>query len=98
MLLPCGVFFAPPARVDSTNRISSLLPVEIEAAAVDIIEEIVSTPRKILRSRRSFLAARDFVIENYRLNLTLTEVAQAVDVHPVYLGQLFMREVQQTLG
>jgi AraC family transcriptional regulator len=74
------------------------LPIEIEAAAVDIIAQIVSAPKKIPRPRRSFLAARDFVIENYRSNLTLAEVAQAVDLHPVYLGQLFMKEVQQTLG
>jgi AraC family transcriptional regulator len=80
------------------NSISSLLPIEIEAAAVDIIAEIVSAPREIPRSRRSFLAARDFVIENYRSSLTLAEVAQAVDLHPVYLGQLFVKEVRQTLG
>jgi YesN/AraC family two-component response regulator len=78
--------------------ISSLLPIEIEAAAVDIIAQIVSAPKKIPRSRRCFLATRDFVIENYRSNLTLAEVAQAVDLHPVYLGQLFMKGVQQTLG
>ena len=44
--------------------IPSLLPVEIEAAAVDIIADIVSAPREITRARRSLLAARDFVIEN----------------------------------
>ena len=28
----------------------------------------------------------------------LAEVARAVDLHPVYLGQLFTREIRQTLG
>jgi AraC-like DNA-binding protein len=74
------------------------LPIEIEAAAVNIITEIVSAPREIPRSLRSLRAARDFITENYRSNLTLAEVAQAVDLHPVYLGQLFTRKVLQTLG
>ena len=76
----------------------SLLPVEIEAAAVNIITDIVSTSTKIPESRRSLCAARDFIMENYRSNVTLAEVAHAVDLHPVYLGQLFTREVRQTLG
>jgi AraC family transcriptional regulator len=77
---------------------TSLLPIEVEAAAVDIITEVVSARAKIPRSQRSLTAARDFVIENYRSNLTLAEVARAVDLHPVYLGQLFTREARQTLG
>lgn len=77
----------------------SLLPIEIEAAAINIITEVVFAPTaRIPRSRRSLRAARDFVVENYRSNLTLAEVAQAVDLHPAYLGQLFTREVRQTLG
>jgi AraC-like DNA-binding protein/quercetin dioxygenase-like cupin family protein len=80
------------------TAIPSLLPIEIEAVAVDIIADIVSAPREIPQARRSLLAARDFVIANYTSNLTLAEVARAVDVHPVYLGQLFVREVRQTLG
>jgi len=76
----------------------SLLPIEIEAAAVNIITEIVSAPREIPRSLRSLRAARDFITENYRSSLTLAEVAQAVDLHPVYLGQLFTTKVRQTLG
>jgi AraC-like DNA-binding protein len=76
----------------------SLLPIEIEAAAVNLITEIVSAPRKIPRSLRSLRAAREFITENYRSSLTLAEVAQAVDLHPVYLGQLFTRELGQTLG
>jgi AraC family transcriptional regulator len=76
----------------------SLLPIEIEAAAVNIVTEVVAAATKIPRSRQSLRAARDFVIENYRSNVTLAEVAQAVDLHPVYLGQLFTREARQTLG
>lgn len=75
-----------------------LLPIEIEAAAVSVITEIVSAARPLPSSLRSLRAARDFITENYRSNLTLAEVAQAIDVHPVYLGQLFTRKVQQTLG
>ena len=76
----------------------SLTPIEIEAAAVNIITEIVSALREIPGPLRSLRAARDFIAENYRSNLTLAEVAQAVDLHPVYLGQLFTRKVRQTLG
>jgi AraC family transcriptional regulator len=76
----------------------SLLPIEIEAAAVDIITETVSAPREIPGSVRALRAAHEFIVENYSSNLTLAEVAQAVDLHPVYLGQLFTRKVQQTLG
>ena len=76
----------------------SLLPIEIEAATVNIITEIVSVRREIPRSLLSLRAARDFIIENFRSNLTLAEVARAVDLHPVYLGQLFTRKVRQTLG
>ena len=90
-MLRLGEFF-------NFNTASTLLPIEIEAAAVDIIAEIVSAPTKIPRCRRSFLAARDFVIENYRSSLTLAEVARAVGLHRVYLGQLFVKEAQQTLG
>jgi AraC-like DNA-binding protein len=76
----------------------ALLPIEIEATAVDIITEIVSAPREIPRSHRSLRAARDYITENYRSNLTLAEVALAVDLHPVYFGQLFTRKARQTLG
>jgi AraC-like DNA-binding protein len=76
----------------------SLLPLEIEAAAVDIILQVISPPKSLPRSRHSLLAARDFVLDNYRSNVTLTDVARAVNLHPVYLGQLFTREVRQTLG
>jgi AraC family transcriptional regulator len=75
-----------------------LLPIEIEAAAVNIITEIVSAPTEIPGSLLSLRVARDFITENYRSNLTLAEVAQAVDLHPVYLGQLFTRKARQTLG
>lgn len=77
---------------------SSLLPIEVEAAAIDIITDIVSIRSEVPQCHRSLIAARDFVIANYRSNLTLAEVARAVDLHPVYLGQLFTRKARQTLG
>jgi AraC-like DNA-binding protein len=76
----------------------SLLPIETEAAAVGIILDIVSTAKKLLPERRSLSAAREFIFDHYKSNLTLTEVAQAVRLHPAYLGQLFIKEMKQTLG
>jgi AraC-like DNA-binding protein len=76
----------------------SLLPIEIEAEALDIITETVSAPSENPGPVRALRAAHDFIAENYSSNLTLADVAQAVDVHPVYLGQLFTRRVRQTLG
>src|SRR5262249_28045257 len=73
-------------------------PIEVEAAAVDIIAGIASASRQVRLCRRSLAAACDFVIENYKSSLTLAEVADAVRLHPVYLGQLFTKHVHQTLG
>jgi AraC-like DNA-binding protein len=76
----------------------SLLPIEIEAEAASIITETVSAPSENPGCVRALRAAHEFIAENYSSNLTLADVAQAVDVHPVYLGQLFTRKVRQTLG
>jgi hypothetical protein len=76
----------------------SMLPMEIEATAVAIIWDVVSSAKQLTSERRSLWAAREFVSANYKSNLTLAEVARAVHLHPVYFGQLFVKEMNQTLG
>ena len=80
------------------ESIDSFLPLEIESRAVDLVSVIVAAAKRPHISSRTIRAARDFVLDNYRSNVTLAEVAKAIGVHPVYLSHAFVNTLKQTLG
>ena len=47
---------------------------------------------------RWLLQARELIASRFSENLTLTEVAHAVGVHPVHLAQTFRKKYQCTIG
>lgn len=76
----------------STNQL------DIESRAAALAFSIVRNSARMPRNLHSLRRACEYMRAHFRGNLTLAQVARAVGVHPVYLGQIFRQELHQTLG
>lgn len=71
---------------------------DLESRAAAVAFSIVRSSTRMPRDLHSLRHAREYIRAHFRENLTLAQVARAVSVHPVYLGQIFRQELHQTLG
>jgi AraC family transcriptional regulator len=71
---------------------------DFESRALQVIADVVRTPSTIPIDRPAISRARDFVNEHFRDRITMSEIAGAADLHPVYLGQMFHRHSGETIG
>ena len=71
---------------------------DLESRAAALAFSIVRSSARIPRDLHSLRRACEYMRAHFRENLTLAQVARAVGVHPVYLGQIFRQEFRQTLG
>jgi AraC family transcriptional regulator len=86
--------------MDLYHRISdcSTNQLDIESRAAALAFSIVRSSTRMPRDLHSLRRACEYMRAHFRENLTLAQVARAVGVHPVYLGQIFRQELNQTLG
>lgn len=71
----------------------------IEGLMMEMLGETVRRPAtERHKPPRWLLQARELVAARFCENLTLTEVAQAVGVHPVHLAQTFRKKYDCTIG
>jgi AraC-like DNA-binding protein len=73
-----------------------LEPLEFESNSMSLIAAIGSV--KLPRDLPSLQRARDYLHAHFREPLTMRDVARAASVHPVYLGQMFRRELGETVA
>lgn len=81
-------------RIGANNSNS----LDIESRAVSLAFSIVRCSARMPRALPSLRRAREYVHAHFDENLTLAQVAQAAEVHPVYLGHAFRQEFGETLG
>jgi AraC family transcriptional regulator len=86
--------------MDLYQRISSTATndLDIESRAVALAFSIVKFASSTPRDLRSLQRTREYIHAHFSDPLTLAQVARAVGVHPVYLGQIFRQEFGETLG
>lgn len=72
--------------------------VEFESRALELVAGIAPRAHKTPRDLPSLKRARDYIHANFRHRVTVTDVARAAAVHPVYLGQMFHEQFGETLG
>ena len=74
----------------------SLDPLEFETRAMRLIAAIapIRSPRDMPTLRR----AREYLHAHFCEAVTMRDVARAAAVHPVYLGQMFHRELGETVA
>ena len=73
-------------------------PLDFESRALQLIGTIAPLARSAPRDVPSAQRARDYLHENFRRPVSMTELARAASVHPVYLGQTFHRHFGETVG
>jgi len=71
---------------------------EIESRALELVARIVLSSRSTPRDLPSLTRAREYLHAHFRGRMTMKDIARAVGIHPVYLGQMFRRELGETVG
>jgi AraC family transcriptional regulator len=71
---------------------------DLECRATELASSVVRAPSRIGRDLLTLRRACDYARANFRESITLAQTAAAVAVHPVYLGALFRREMDETFG
>lgn len=72
-------------------------PLDFESRALELIGRIAPLIRNT-SDLPSATRARDYLHASFRNRVTMAELARAVSVHPVYLGQMFLRHFGETVG
>ncbi|HJT18288.1 MAG TPA: AraC family transcriptional regulator [Thermoanaerobaculia bacterium] len=75
---------------------ATLDPLEFESRSMSLIAAIGSL--KAPRTMAPLQRAREYLHAHYREPLTMRDLARSASVHPVYLGQLFHRELGETVA
>ena len=71
----------------------------IEGLALELLAEAARHPTARIRSAPRWLRqAREMILEHFPDNLTLTQIATQVGVHPVYLATTFRQKYGVTIG
>lgn len=83
-----------------TRRIDALSPLIIEGLLLEIVVELSRRSGKTSERRRPewLTRARDFIHGSFTEHLTLSEIAQAAGVHPVYLATVFRQFYGYSVG
>lgn len=82
-----------------TCHMDEVSPLVIESLATEIMAEISRSRKHPERRPPVWLErAREFLHANFATNLTLSDVAQAVDIHPVHLARVFRKFYCCTTG
>jgi AraC family transcriptional regulator len=76
---------------------ADLDPIEFESRAMELVGRIVPLSRAP-RDLPSLGRAREYLHSHFRERVRMSRVAAAAGVHPVYLGQMFRRELGETIG
>jgi len=71
---------------------------DFESRALRIAGDLSGVSERIPRDLPSLTRARDYLRAHFRERITMTDVAQAAGIHPVYLGQMFRRETGETIA
>jgi AraC family transcriptional regulator len=75
-------------------------PLAMEGLTLEVLAEI--SPARLCptdpRPPRWLLQARDLLHDQFASNVTLSDIAAAVDIHPTYLARAFRRQFGCSLG
>lgn len=73
-------------------------PLEFESRALRVVASVAPLAGRVAADRPALERARDFIHAHFTEPLTMSQIAEAAGLHPVYLGQLFQREVGESAG
>jgi AraC family transcriptional regulator len=82
------------------RRTDGAAPLAIEGLSLELLAEAARGPVTVAERRppRWLAQARELLHARFDENLTLTEIAAAVCVHPVYLARVFREQYGCTIG
>ena len=73
-------------------------PLDFESRALELIGEIVHRSTALPRDLPSLLRAREYLHAHYSQRIMIRDIALAAGIHPVYLGQMFHRDMGETIA
>ena len=80
------------------DALSDADPLEFESRALALVGRVVSPSHRAARDLPSLRRAQEYLHAHFNARVTMTDVSRAAGVHPVYLGQMFHREMGETVG
>jgi AraC family transcriptional regulator len=82
------------------RRTDGAAPLAVEGLSLELLAEVARGPASAAERRppRWLSQARELVHARFDENLTLSEIAEAVGVHPVYLARVFREQCGCTIG
>ncbi|HKP48343.1 MAG TPA: AraC family transcriptional regulator [Pyrinomonadaceae bacterium] len=85
--------------VDESQALDDLSPLVVEGLLLEIIGEASRKFRAYQTSRTSWLTlARDILHDHFAENLSISQIAALVEVHPVRLATAFRQQYRCTIG
>lgn len=81
----------------SLYRHASEEETDFEWRAMQVAAGIVNVAAKVPRERASLDRARQYLHAHFRERIMMRDLAAAAGVHPVYLGQMFQREMGESV-
>lgn len=79
-------------------ELDSASPLEVEGVLLMLLSEVMRVRSNNNQTPQWLRRAREIVHERFKDPLTLAEIAQAVDIHPVWLASAFHSAYHQTVG
>jgi len=73
-------------------------PLEFDTRALRLITHVVPLIRTVRRDRPALEKVREYLHASFRERVTMHDIARAAGLHPVYLGQIFHRELGETIS